>query len=271
MENHTNSSKYSFVILLLSLLFGFIWALTPGLLLVGLSAIIARLLIYRWTQNRLLADIFIVGYLVRMISSITLFLISIIMNQKILPWHPGQNILSLPKLSDAAYYQLRGLWLSDYLVRKPAIENDLTIMGELTNAYGNSLYVNVIGVIYSFIGYSPLLIELINCLIGSLLAIVCYQMANTIFDKKVALYSATLAIIYPSLFFLSIITLKDIPIIFTFTLSALLLLRCHQKNSVIYFLLLMISLFVLNLLKQGFQFQIFLAVVLLIYFIGLIG
>src|SRR3989338_5583529 len=89
---------------------------------------------------------------------------------------------------------------------------------------------------YHFFGFCPESINIINCLLGSLIPILIYYFSKNIFNLKAAKLSALLTMFFPSLFCLSLIAFKDIPLIFLFILYIFSLSRwCTQRKIIFFF------------------------------------
>lgn len=129
-----------------------------------------------------------------------------------------------------------------------------------------SPYAYYIAFLYLIFGYAPFLVKLLNCLFGSLLALAVYSLAKEIFNLKAARIAMVIAAFFPSLFFWSITSLRDTPIILCLTFLFWLLIKLQAKFDWVY-LAIFIGLFpVLANIRRDIII-IFLFVIFLIFFI----
>lgn len=108
---------------------------------------------------------------------------------------------------DAYCYGLKGLYISNCYrwntTPDPDYAGSYVAGGSCTN------YDYWCGLIYHHLGESPIILVLINCLVGSLTAIFLYSMARRLGGKKIAVFSSLLAAFWPSLIMWSAQNLKD--------------------------------------------------------------
>ncbi len=83
--------------------------------------------------------------------------------------------------------------------------------------------------LYSLFGHAPLLVKLFNVFFGAIVPVIVYLIAERIFSKKAAFFSAGLTVIFPSMVFWSTVMLKDTIVVL---LSSLLILLSLQINYV---------------------------------------
>jgi hypothetical protein len=127
-------------------------------------------------------------------------------------------------------------------------------------------YFYFVAFFYYIFGRAPLLVVVINCLIGSLHAVVAYKIAGFVFDRSVARGVGWLTACFPSLVLWSAQLLKDPLVILCIQVAIYAVLLLHRKLSIPYLLLFLAALLPLHPLRN-YVFYI-VAVSALISFIG---
>lgn len=108
---------------------------------------------------------------------------------------------------DAGYYTLRALFTKMYWLGEPI--SSAAIREYVTISYGFSGFITVLALFYSLLGYSPVSSQLLNCLLGALIAVVIYAIVKNIFAGRPARLAAVMAAFFPSLFLWSVSNLKE--------------------------------------------------------------
>ena len=129
--------------------------------------------------------------------------------------------------------------------------------------YQFSVYVYLIGLFYTYLGYAPVAIKIINGLVGCLSAILTYVIAKKLIKSEIAAkISAGVMMFWPSAVYWSVTSLKDPIANFLFLLYVLALIIYSNKNSVFslisaFVIMILLSLFkekIILLLAAGFIF-----------------
>ena len=120
--------------------------------------------------------------------------------------------------------------------------------------YQVGFYTYFMAVLYSYFGYSPLIVNFINCMLGVLAAFLIYQLC-LIFNKRVANLSLFLMLWWPSLFFWSALTkLKITGMIFLSALFLLLTSKFILQKKIIYLPLIIATTVLVDLFRVKFSF-----------------
>ena len=99
------------------------------------------------------------------------------------------------------------------------------------------LYIWLISVAYALIGRSPFMIQAMNAFLGTLVVSNVYRAAAALWDEKSAVRAAWLAALFPSLLLNSAIILREVPVVYFFTLGLLYVvkwLRAQRTSLLLY-------------------------------------
>jgi hypothetical protein len=89
-----------------------------------------------------------------------------------------------------------------------------------------------VGLVYWMVGSNPVVIQVINSVIGSATAVVVYRMANAVFeDEKIARISGLFVAVFPSFVYYSSLLLKDTVAIFSVSILVLSIVNIRRKFS----------------------------------------
>lgn len=99
------------------------------------------------------------------------------------------------------------------------------------NEYQVGPYTYLLSLIYTFFGYAPVLIRMLNGLFGILSAVVAYFIAKEIFNLRVARATFAVTLFLPSIFLHSISALKDPLLNFSLILLIFALVKLFGKTS----------------------------------------
>ncbi|MBI4040707.1 MAG: hypothetical protein HY390_02450 [Deltaproteobacteria bacterium] len=247
---------------LLFIMISILWILSPGLIIFFMLVLTTYFYLGK-KNNPFLTKLFAYNLAIRIF--IALFILNLAMtfnNVEIADLHKGPAI---PLFGDAAYYLIRGFFMAKYH------------WGTLTNyvrmaewhVYGDTFYIHLIGWIYYFFGYCPEVITLLNCWVGALLPLVIYQISIQLMPPAPARYAAILTSIFPSLFILSVLTLKDLWFIFFLYLIFLYLLKLVKSFNPFFVIPLFISIFFASVFRQEFSPILLTGLTLLSFFTAL--
>lgn len=100
--------------------------------------------------------------------------------------------------------------------------------------YQNDIFTYLIGVLYAFLGYSPLIVRLLNSTCSILTGIIVYFIGRDIFTSRVGKVSMLSFIFLPSVIIYSITALRDTIVIFLITLAMWLMVGFVRSKN--YFL-----------------------------------
>lgn len=135
---------------------------------------------------------------------------------------------------------------------------------------GAHLYSLIIGLVYYVLDRSPLFIQGLNVLFGTLLVYVVAVISRKLFNSRVALFAAWVSCLFPTLLLHSAITLREVAVVFPFALAILYFIRWLKKSSRVYDLTKSaLCLFVSSLFHTGMFFL--LGVLLLFWFYRTLG
>ena len=171
-----------------------------------------------------LFSIFLVGFLLRIVLAIALYLYS-------LPNYPCSGFFA----ADGWGYHFNGLWLARMWQR--GIHPDLADMVKNSVSGTVHLYDYYNGLVSYLVGKSPLTLFFINCFIGSITTVVIYMIAKEIFSNKIAKISSILYCFWPSLILWSTQNLKEPIIIFSICAVFLGAIKLRKRFSPWYLLL----------------------------------
>jgi hypothetical protein len=123
--------------------------------------------------------------------------------------------------ADALWYQSTGLEWAQY---------GLAGVFERfrTGAY---LYVWAISLLYALTEQSPLMIQGVNVLFGSLVVWNVFRISELLWSTKIATRAAWIAALFPTLALYSSIAMREVAIVYPLTLSVLFLLRWYQGGK----------------------------------------
>jgi len=262
LKNNPKSTPLTLGVLI-TILASIIWVLAPGLLVIFAVGLLFAKIVHQKTHNRFLVVLFVVGFIVRIFSSILLIDLSILLDIKRI--YMNHSVPHVPFFGDASYHMLRGFWLAKYHHLDATIATELGILAEITNAYGMSLYNDFIGLIYALIGFCPVVINLINCFVGALIPIITYYIAIELFSEKKAQVAAVLTTLFPVLFFISLVSLKDIIIIFFLTICLLYMIRSYKYKSPKFFIYSLVPMLFISALRPSYSILLLIAFAVFVF------
>ncbi len=101
------------------------------------------------------------------------------------------------------------------------------------SSYQAGKYSYYIGLIFASIGYSPLVIKIINCLYSILTGITIYHIGSEVFNQRVGKISMVVFLFMPSSVLFSITALKEPLIVLSLTAIVWLLIKFQKDNKLI--------------------------------------
>jgi hypothetical protein len=117
---------------------------------------------------------------------------------------------------------------------------------------GAHFYSTIIGFLYHTFTKSPLFIQSINVVLGTLFILIVYKIANKLFDRRSAVLSAIIVAFYPTMLLYSSITLREIWIYIFFGLSIYCIAQYHIERKISYFLLSLLNLAITSIFHAAF-------------------
>lgn len=203
--------------------------LSPGSVFIGFLAAGVALLLYRLSDppdRRYLLALFLAAFLLRAGVSVGLDALSWKIegehpyrNGEVQGWnlHISDKTRGYLKIGDSDYFSQRG-----YATAQFVEGSNEPVLSFRINQYGKHGYVYCIGLFYYLFGFSPCAVKLINCLLGSGMAVLVFLLGQRCFGTVPAQWAGVLTAVFPSLILWSATNLKDIPLTF-FTLLVLFL------------------------------------------------
>lgn len=211
---------------------GIVASFSPGFIFMAFVAAGIAVLLYRCSsrQNRrFLVILFLGALLLRVGASAGLDLLS----WKVEGGHPYQDgpvqgwnlhisdkTRIYLKIGDSDYFSQRGYAVSQFVQG-----SNEPVLSFRMNQYGKHGYIYWLGLFYYLFGFSPWAVKLINCLLGALIAVLVFLLAQRCFSTRPARWAGILTAFFPSLVLWSTTNLKEIPLTF-FTLFILFLAIC---------------------------------------------
>ncbi|MDD4899240.1 MAG: hypothetical protein PHT31_00935 [Candidatus Omnitrophica bacterium] len=213
-----------FLFLLAGALAGFSIAILPAVSLVLGGCIVILLLIRNYFPaggRKFILILFLFGFSLRALFA-TFYYFAALHTAK------TQTTYGVDFQPDAGIYNNHALYLAhiingievkDEILRDKRLDQDMEVsFAEFkgTNPpmrwYQYDDFVRLMAAFYSWIGYSPISVKLLNCLFGCLAAVAIYFFALKITESEfVAKASAFLVMFFPTMFLWSITGLKDAP------------------------------------------------------------
>lgn len=128
-------------------------------------------------------------------------------------------------------------------------------LGHLTT--GPDLYAWMIAVVYGVTGRSELLIQALNVLFGTLVVWNVHRVARELWGRRSALLAAWVVALFPTLVLFSAVTLREVAIVYPFTLGLVHLVRWTADRRTGDFLMVLAGFGVATLLNSGFMVALF--------------
>ncbi|HBL10263.1 MAG TPA: hypothetical protein DD379_02410 [Cyanobacteria bacterium UBA11162] len=107
---------------------------------------------------------------------------------------------------------------------------------------GSDLYPWLISIVYVLTNRSPLMIQGINVLFGSLIVWNVYRISKLLWNTRIAVRAAWFIALFPSLALYSAVTLREVAIVYPLTLALVYLVLWHQTKKTRYLALSLVSL-----------------------------
>lgn len=134
-------------------------------------------------------------------------------------------VVELPEVrgSDAGMFEKTGaMWA----------ENGITwLLRNFTS--GAFMYSWFIAFVYSIFGRNPFIVQLANSFLGIMTGIFVYKIAKTLWNEEKAVLPAVIALFFPSLVYSSVLTVREIPIIFTLVCGVYLFLVWTESRNLL--------------------------------------
>jgi len=225
--------------ILLGLLLGIVLVLSP----LGVFVFALFLLCLYYMKEHVsvesrdfLIKLLIIGFAVRIIFACFYYVVGLLLYQAA-DIQPDALVYNLNSFYTANI--LRGTEYFNQFIKEPFITNNLYIKyrsykGMLPNfgLYQNPIYVNMLGVIFAWFGYSPIAAKLLNALFGCSTAIATYFLAKTLTkSEKASRISAGITMFFPSMIYWSVTLLRDSIYNFLFLIYTVFLVRCARKKG----------------------------------------
>lgn len=102
---------------------------------------------------------------------------------------------------------------------------------------GAFTYSWLISIPYFLFGHSPLMVQAINVLLGTLIVLNVYRLASFYFDDRTALRLTYVAALFPSLVLYSAITMREVFVTYPLTLGLIFFARWLRERKSLYFAL----------------------------------
>jgi len=221
-------------------------AISPSLLLIG-GLVSATALILYFRKSFFLLKLFLAGFILKVPLSAFLLNYSVAFSHRVINEAIAGPIY--PFASDASYYPLRAISYLRYFL---GYMKNYTVLIDYER-YGDSLYVHLLGFIFYIFDYSPLVANLLNCFLGMILAFVVYAIAKRLFSLRVAKICAVIITFLPTLFFVSLVSLKDVLFILSFYVAAYMMVSFCKKQTLFNFVSLCVAFEMVHLIRDHFQ------------------
>ena len=257
--------KKTYIILLFGVLMGLVFTGAPGVIFISLLLIGILICLNHFVTNVsskiFLKRIFLVGLILRIIfSTLNYYIPTLLESSPRTDSQPdaqasNENALYIARLLTRENYS-RGMINHEL----PSVRKHVRAAFEQYNGklpqYGEyqfGVFVWLIGILYSWLGYCPITAKILNSIIGSLTAIIAYFIARRLFKSETsARISATVIMFFPSTLFWSVTLLRE-PIINFLFLVYMLFLSVFLTEKKKYSLLI---LFILSLIISFFRSQL---------------
>jgi 4-amino-4-deoxy-L-arabinose transferase-like glycosyltransferase len=260
--------KDNAVLIILLAMFMFV---SPGglwlILFVGLM--VRKFAAIRSAEAPFLANLFLASFALR-VALLLLISAAFIFKGRVLsyPDYPGWT----PNLiGDAAYYTLRGYWMS--LDWRGLVLSDRVLLSTYNPIYGWNGYTYLLAIFHYLFGFSPVSSTLFNCLLGSINGILVFFIAREYLSSKVSRIAAVMVSFLPSMVLWSITNLKDTALI-SITLIIIWafmgLMKCKRRHVIPLLICIIAGLFIQLALRKYTGF-LMLAILVLSYFLGVRG
>ena len=185
-----------------------------------------------------LIKLFIIGFAVRIIFACFYQIVGLMVYQAA-DVQPDALVYNLNAFYTANI--LRGGEYYNQFIKEPFIANNLYIkyqsykgMLPRFGLYQNDVYVNMLGILYAWFGYSPIAAKFLNALFGCLSAVVTYFLAKTLTKSEIASkISASLTMFFPPMLYWSITLLRGSIYNFLFLIYIVSLVRCVRKKGIL--------------------------------------
>jgi 4-amino-4-deoxy-L-arabinose transferase-like glycosyltransferase len=117
---------------------------------------------------------------------------------------------------------------------------------------GSHLYVWFIAVVYSVTGRSPLVIQSINVLFGTLIVWNVYRLSLLFWDKKTAVKAAWITAFFPTMMLFSAINRREVAVVYPFVLGMLYFVHWYRSDKLKHLLGAFLFLALATLFHSGF-------------------
>lgn len=121
----------------------------------------------------------------------------------------------------------------------------------VTGAY---FYSMLIGFLYYVLGRSPLLIQVVNVFFGTLIVLNVFRTGKQLWGQRVACTAAWITALFPTLNFYAALTLREVLIVYFFTLYVLYLVRWIMDDQLSNYFKALIALLIATVTHSGFFF-----------------
>ncbi len=272
---HIRDYKFYITSVATGIALGVIIALVPGYIAFFALVALTMFILKRYVKNdddfKFLISAITVSILIRFICVIVLetFLIKNNMLIKVFGYQTPDMF------GDSGYYSLRSWWMAQSWMGNP-LPNDVAKEIALKE-YGHHGYLYFLASIYYFFGFNTILSKLFTSFFGILLSVnvffIAKHISGNVLTRKIAFI---LTAFWPTLLLWSMTSLKDIPIVFFYSLLILaifkfLRMRLSEKKDYLalglIFFIIAIAIFLRRILNILFILPFFVALVMRFRFV----
>src|SRR5699024_3621640 len=212
-----------------------------GYLFLSLLLFLTFILLYSFTNDKKLIYIIIFSILLKCV---------LILFHNFISSLPGSD-------ADAELYEYFGWIIWQYIL------GDISQLPEISPSYFISYW---IGSLYVLFGRLALFRELINGMLGVVLILLSYKITYRLTNNiNTARFAAFIIFLFPLINLYSVLTMREIPIIFFFVLSFYFLLKYNDTSKISFILLSLLSLLISTFFHDSF---IFITAVYIVYFVS---
>ncbi len=178
---------------------------------------------------------------------IPLGLVSLLIGAFVVAWVAARNrevasalwigflLRAAAALIDRTVYQLPGVWDGIVWDMVAAQWSRYGLEGTFEHiGTGHVFYQWLMSVLYALFDRSPLMIQGINVLLGTLIISAVWRLAKTLGDARSARTAAWFSALCPSLIYFSAVLLREVAVAYPLTLSVMYLASWHRERRTIY-------------------------------------
>ncbi len=239
------------LLIFLGLLIGIFASLAPSTSVILLIALASIIMITKQfdaeEEKRFIVLLFLVGLLSRIILCSLLHLYA--SSHNIGYFYDDLDLFAPDMLADSGANSIRGWLTAEYMHGKITNPDWLDQSWLFSSATKVSYSYLPYTVMYYYFGFCQLSVKFINCLMGTLSAVLIYCISKEIFNSTIAKIASLLTMFFPSLFLWSLSNLKEPQSLLLICIAIFTVLKVVKYRKIVYLPIIFMAIYIIKITR----------------------